>query len=103
MPKRRPLASTQPYQVFVSHATADKWVACTICEKIDAITGVKTFRDDRDISGGDVISHELREQIQVCDELLVVLTPVSVTRRGSCWRSARRGGTANSSSRCGIM
>jgi hypothetical protein len=38
----------KPYQVFVSHATADKWIAKVICERIDA-TGATSFRDDRDI------------------------------------------------------
>jgi hypothetical protein len=44
----------KPYQVFVSHATADKWLAKAICEKFEA-TGAATFRDDRDIRGGDDI------------------------------------------------
>ena len=42
------------YLVFVSHATADKWIAKTFCEKIEA-AGAVTFRDDRDIAaGGDI-------------------------------------------------
>jgi hypothetical protein len=41
------------YQVFVSHATADKWIARVICEKLEQV-GATTFRDDRDIAGGDV-------------------------------------------------
>ena len=43
-----------PYLVFVSHATADKWIATVLCEKMEE-TGAKTFRDDRDIGGGDDI------------------------------------------------
>jgi hypothetical protein len=35
------------YQVFLSHATTDKWLAKTLCEKIEA-SGATTFRDDRD-------------------------------------------------------
>ena len=49
----------RPYQIFVSHATTDKWLARTICEKIEG-TGATTFRDDRDISGGDDIPEEIR-------------------------------------------
>jgi hypothetical protein len=26
----------KPYQVFLSHATADKWLAKVLCEKIEA-------------------------------------------------------------------
>lgn len=69
-----------PYQVFVSHATADKWLARAICEKIEA-TGASTFRDDRDIDGGDDIPEEIRRQIKRSKELVVLLTPESVDRQ----------------------
>ena len=73
-------AATKPkYQVFVSHATADKWVAKTFCEKIEE-TGATTFRDDRDISGGDDIPEEIRTQIKQSRELVVLLTPESADR-----------------------
>jgi hypothetical protein len=55
------------YQVFVSHATADKWIAAVLCDKLEAI-GAVTFRDDRDIDGGDDIPDRLREQIQRSQE-----------------------------------
>lgn len=67
------------HQVFVSHATADKWIATTFCEKIEAI-GASTFRDDRDINGGDDIPDEIRSQIKQSRELVVLLTPESVDR-----------------------
>jgi hypothetical protein len=51
-----------PYLVFISHATADKWIAKVFCEKIEAI-GAKTFRDDRDINGGDDLPEQIRRQI----------------------------------------
>src|SRR5688572_28476853 len=76
---RRPVRRRRPYRVFVSHATADKWLASTVCERIEAL-GVATFRDDRDIDGGDDIPDSLREAIAGCDELLVLLTPFSVNR-----------------------
>ncbi|MCB9954033.1 MAG: toll/interleukin-1 receptor domain-containing protein [Planctomycetaceae bacterium] len=67
------------YQVFVSHATADKWIATTFCEKIDA-TGATSFRDDRDINGGDSIPETIRTEIQVSRELVVLLSPESIER-----------------------
>jgi hypothetical protein len=66
------------YQVFVSHATADKWIATTFCEKIDAIEGATSFRDDRDIDGGASIPESIRTEIQVSRELVVLLTPDSI-------------------------
>lgn len=67
------------HRVFVSHATADKWIAKVFCEKIEAV-GVSTFRDDKDIKAGDDIPEEIRREINRCDELLVLFTPESVDR-----------------------
>ena len=66
-------------QVFVSHASADKWIAKTFCEKIEQ-TGATTFRDDRDIAGGDNIPDSIRTQIQLSREMVVLLTPDSIDR-----------------------
>ena len=78
------------YQVFVSHATDDKWIAKVICEKLEGI-GASTFRDDRDINGGDDIPEEIRQQIKHSQEMVVLLTPKSVDRQwvllevGAAW------------------
>lgn len=63
----------------MSHATADKWLATILCEKIEA-TGATTFRDDRDINGGDDIPESLRQAIAGSDEMVVLLTPESIHR-----------------------
>jgi hypothetical protein len=96
MPKRVARSpTTASHQVFVSHATPDKWIARTICEKIDAIPGASTFRDDRDIHGGDDIPERLREEIRRSAELVVLLTPVSLNRPwvlleiGAAWESGK--------------
>lgn len=93
MPKKKPLSS-KPYKVFVSHATTDKWIAKVLCEKIES-TGAATFRDDRDIDGGDDIPDKIRAQIKACRELVVLLTPDSVHRQwvlleiGAAWGWSR--------------
>jgi hypothetical protein len=85
----------KPYQVFISHASADKWLAKVLCEKIDA-TGASTFRDDRDIQGGDDIPEEIRRQIKQSKEIIVLLTPQSVGRQwvilelGAAWGWSKR-------------
>jgi len=82
MGKQKPATGSgarSSYQVFVSHATADKWIATIFCEKIDA-TGATSFRDDRDINGGDTIPDSIRTAIQVSRELVVLLTPNSIER-----------------------
>jgi hypothetical protein len=76
--------------VFLSHATVDKWVAKVLCEKIEA-AGASTFRDERDINGGDDIPEEIRRQIKRSQEMVVLLTPASVGREwvllevGAAW------------------
>lgn len=96
MAKRKSQDRRRPkYQVFVSHATADKWLAEQICEKIES-AGATTFRDDRDIHGGDDIPEEIRKQIKLSRELVVLLTPESVNRAwvllevGAAWGFSKR-------------
>jgi hypothetical protein len=67
------------YQVFVSHATADKWLATVLCEKIES-SGASTFRDDRDIHGGDDIPEAIRRELARSSELVILITPESVNR-----------------------
>ncbi len=79
------------FEVFLSHATDDKWIAKVLCEKIESLGNVHVWRDDRDIDGGDDIPDEIRMAIQGCDEFLVLLTPASVGREwvlieiGAAW------------------
>jgi hypothetical protein len=88
-------ASARRYQVFVSHATADKWLAKALCERIEN-TGATTFRDDRDINGGDDIPEEIRRQIKQSKEIVVLLTPESINRQwvilevGAAWGWSKR-------------
>ena len=77
--KKSSRARKARYQVFVSHATADKWIARVICEKLET-AGAVTFRDDRDIQGGDSIPDRIRNEIAVSQEMVVLVTPESVAR-----------------------
>ncbi len=83
------------YSVFVSHASADKWVAKTMCEKIDS-QGAESFRDDRDIDGGDDIPEKIRQAIKKCQDFVVLLSPLSLKRdwvrleMGAAWGWKKR-------------
>jgi hypothetical protein len=82
--KRRVATPAQParpgrYTVFISHATDDKFIAKALCERIEEL-GVTTFRDDRDITGGDDIPEAIIDSIRDCREFVVLLTPKSITR-----------------------
>jgi hypothetical protein len=72
--RRRPT-----YRVFVSHATPDKWIAKMMCERIESV-GAEAFRDDRDIETGDDIPDEIRRALISSQELVILMTPVSVER-----------------------
>ena len=88
--KRSGKSTKKNYQVFLSHATSDKWLAKALCTRIEA-AGAATFRDDRDIHGGDDIPDEIRRQIKNSREVVVLLTPDSIDRRwvtleiGAAW------------------
>jgi hypothetical protein len=81
--------------VFISHATADKWIAKVICEKLEAV-GATTFLDDRDIHGGDNIPDVIRREIRRSSEVLVLLTPQSIGREwirieiGAAWGRGKK-------------
>src|SRR3990172_4367525 len=89
--KRR---SPREYRVFMSHATADKWIAKVICEKLESV-GATAFRDDRDIQAGDNIPDQIRREIKRSHEFLLLLTPASQIRPwvwielGGAWVSRR--------------
>jgi len=92
---KRQQPNSSGYLVFVSHATADRWLATVLCEKLEE-TGAQTFRDDRDIEGGDDIPDEIRRQIIRSNEMVVLLTPHSVDRAwvllevGAAWGRRRK-------------
>jgi hypothetical protein len=60
------------------------------------LTGATTFRDDRDIQGGDYIPDAIRRQIKQSREIVVLLTPQSVGRQwvilevGAAWGWSKR-------------
>lgn len=80
--------------MFVSHATGDNWIATTLCALFEA-TGASTFRDDREIDGGDDIPDRIREEIKRSKEMVVLLSPYSVNRpwvlfeTGAAWGQRR--------------
>jgi hypothetical protein len=50
-----------------------------MCEAVES-AGVRTFRDDRDIDGGDDIPDRIWLELQKAAELVVLVTPNSVQR-----------------------
>ncbi len=84
------------YQVFVSHASCDSWVANQIAGNVRSIDGSRVFIDVADIAGGDNFDSEIREQLVRSDELLVLMTPTALESKnvwmeiGAMWYAQKR-------------
>jgi hypothetical protein len=90
---------TKRYLVFISHSTKDRWIARQLASTIEQKGrkhGIKTFLDEKDIEGGELISEAIRKNIQECSEFLVLLTRYSTDRPwvlieiGAAWVLGKR-------------
>jgi hypothetical protein len=71
------------YVVFISHSSKDNFIAKQLDRLIKEKCrkhGVKTFLDEKDIKGGDLIAEIIKDNIQKCGELLVFVSRYSVDR-----------------------
>jgi hypothetical protein len=68
-----------PHKIFISHSSRDTWIAKQIAHHIRK-TGAETFLDELDIQHGDDFEEEILKAEASCSELLVLLTPWSITR-----------------------
>jgi hypothetical protein len=68
------------YEVFLSHASADQWVAEQIAARIRDGCGASVFLDAFDIKKGDDIEDRIFDAMSRADELVVLLTPWAIDR-----------------------
>jgi hypothetical protein len=73
------MASILKYRVFISHGSADIYIAKTIRQQLEA-KSIDTFLDDADIIIGSNFRQSILGKIRDCDELVVLLTPTSIQR-----------------------
>ncbi len=66
-------------KVFISHASADTWVARQIASHLHG-RGACTFLDEADIQTGDDFRERIIQAETDCSELVVLLTPWSIKR-----------------------
>ncbi|HEY0545233.1 MAG TPA: toll/interleukin-1 receptor domain-containing protein [Pyrinomonadaceae bacterium] len=81
MVKKSP--TKKSYVIFISHSSKDNFIARQLEKLIKEKCrryGVKTFLDERDIKGGDLIAEVIKVNIKKCDELLVLMSRYSVNR-----------------------
>jgi hypothetical protein len=80
---KKRVSSKGSYLVFISHSTKDRWIARQISYLLETRgrrCGVKTFLDERGIGVGDSIPETIRQNIEDCNEFLVLLTRNSIDR-----------------------
>jgi len=91
--------AVEDYLVFISHSVKDRWIArqmSNLIEQKGKKYGIKTFLDEKDISGGDSIPETICENIQKCHELILLLSRYSVESTwvlieiGAAWAHNRR-------------
>jgi TIR domain len=70
------------YRVFFSHSHKDRWIAKQCVRLIEDGAGgrVSVFLDERDIEFGQSIGDSVRENIELCDEFLVLFSRYSKDR-----------------------
>lgn len=75
-------------KVFISHSSTDKWAARQICKELEQ-RGIESFLDEKDIETGDSIDDAVDQHLAECDELLMILSPASLS---SAWVLIEIGG-----------
>lgn len=68
-----------PYRVFFSHGGADGFIVKHVEPKL-VETGATVFVDRGQIKYGDDFRETIFEELKVCQELLLLITPTSVSR-----------------------
>lgn len=82
-------------KVFISHSSADTWVAKQIASHIEKC-GAECFLDEADVDHGDDFESRILEAAQDSTELLVLLTPWATNRpyvwleMGIFWGNGKR-------------
>jgi len=71
----------RPYKVFISHSSADTWVARQIARHVQE-RGAQVFLDVAHVEHGDDFDDKIRAEAESSDELLVLMTP---SARKSPW------------------
>ena len=65
--------------VFISHSSMDTWVARQIAKGVEA-AGASTFLDETDVAVSEDFEEKILKALDTAKELLVLLTPWSLTR-----------------------
>ena len=70
----------EPYRVFFSHGGGDTFIVDRFLKPTVEASGARVFVDAGHIRYGDDFRETVLEELEQCDELLVLLTPSSIER-----------------------
>lgn len=65
------------YQVFISHSSADAWIARQMAKEIRALR-IGVWLDEKDLAGGDKLNEAILAGIRACQETVVLVSPASI-------------------------
>lgn len=68
-------------KVFVSHSSADKWIARQIATELEQ-RDIEAFLDEKDIKTGDSIDDAVHANLAECDEVRCYFRPPHLEVRG---------------------
>lgn len=70
------------YRVFLSYSHKDRWIAKQCARLIEEQGGgqIQAFLDEKDIEGGQSIPDTIRQNLEQCDEFVVLLSRYSKDR-----------------------
>ena len=72
-------SSENNIKLFMCHSTLDKRLAVEICREIESV-GISTWRDDKDIGGGDSIPAEISKGLDSASHFTIILSDSSIDR-----------------------
>jgi hypothetical protein len=90
------MAADGEYKVFVSHGSADAWIARQMGRSIRDDCGATTFLDVEDVAAGDDFKTRVHTEIRASRELVALFTPWSARRSwvwievGAAWGQGKR-------------
>lgn len=60
-------------KVFISHSSADQWIARQVGQQIELL-GIEVFLDDKDLVTGDDFDERIRANLRQSDEMLLLIS-----------------------------
>ena len=71
--------------IFISHDSADQWVAEQLAHLLSHVNDVETFVDTQSLRAGETIEHRVKIAIRNCHHFVAILSPSSLVSQWVMW------------------